>query len=52
MNFIFNNYAKKEEDKPTPKAFKYVDPLVFIHQFLQHVLPRSKKQRGLQKENG
>lgn len=39
VKLIFNDYAKQEEGKPAPKANRHFDPLVFIDQFMQHVLP-------------
>jgi len=39
VKIIYNDYAKQESGKPAPKAYKMINPLVFIDQFIQHVLP-------------
>ena len=39
VRILYNDYAKQKDGEPAPKAFKTLDPLSFIHQFMQHVLP-------------
>jgi hypothetical protein len=39
VKLIFNDYKNQEEGKPAPKESKILDPLLFINQFLQHLLP-------------
>lgn len=35
----YNDYKNQKEDEAAPKAYKKIDPLVFIQQYLQHVPP-------------
>ena len=35
----YNDYAKQKPNQPAPKAYKYLEPLEALNQFLQHVLP-------------
>jgi hypothetical protein len=39
VQLLYNDYANQIESQPAPKKYKYLAPLSFIHQFLQHVLP-------------
>ena len=39
VNLIYNDYRNQEKGKPPPKQSRELKPLVFINQFLQHVLP-------------
>ena len=39
VKLMYNDYANQKEGKPAPKAHNIIDPLVFIDQFIQHVLP-------------
>ena len=39
VSICYNDYKNQESGKAAPKAYKKLDPLVFINQFLQHVLP-------------
>ncbi len=39
VQILYNDYKNQKQDQPAPKATKYVEPLVFIHQYLQHVPP-------------
>ena len=39
VKLLFNDYTNQQPGKPAPKKYKSLDPLSFIHQFLQHVLP-------------
>lgn len=39
VKLIYNDYRNQKEGMVAPKAYKLIDPLVFIDQFLQHVLP-------------
>ncbi len=36
----YNDYKAQQQNQAAPKAFMMMEPLVFIHQILQHVLPR------------
>lgn len=36
---LYNDYKNQEEGKAAPKKHKKLDPLSFIHQFVQHILP-------------
>ncbi len=40
VQMIYNDYQQQKEGEAAPKKIRNVDPLVFIHQFMQHVLPR------------
>lgn len=35
----YNDYSNQKEGQVAPKSTKSMDPLVFLHQYLQHVLP-------------
>jgi len=39
VKILYNDYANQIDGQPPPKKFKTLDPLSFIHQFIQHVLP-------------
>ena len=39
VKIIYNDYRNQKKDQPAPKAFKVIDPLIAIDQFMQHVLP-------------
>jgi len=39
VKILYNDYANQIEGKPAPKKYKILNPLSFIHQFMQHVLP-------------
>jgi hypothetical protein len=39
VKLIYNDYANQLDGEPAPKIVKPLDPLSFIHQFMQHVLP-------------
>lgn len=39
VKLIYNDYTNQKKGKPAPKKHKLIDPLSFIHQFMQHVLP-------------
>ncbi len=39
VKLIYNDYKNQKEGQAAPKAYKSLDPLVFIDQFIQHVLP-------------
>ncbi len=39
VGISYKDYRKQEKGKAAPKAVKLVDPLSFIHQFMEHVLP-------------
>ena len=39
VKILYNDYANQQQGQPAPKKYKVVDPLSFIHQFMQHVLP-------------
>jgi len=41
VSLIYNDYKAQLEGEPAPKATKVFDPLSFIHQFLQHLPPKS-----------
>lgn len=41
VKLIYNDYANQKEGEAAPKKKKKIDPLVFIDQFMQHVLPPS-----------
>ncbi len=35
----YNDYRNQKHGEAAPKAYRYLDPLVAIHQIMQHVLP-------------
>ena len=39
VKILYNDYANQIEGKAAPKKHKIVNPLSFINQFMQHVLP-------------
>jgi len=39
VKLIYNDYRHQKEGEAAPKVHTLIDPLVFIDQFLQHVLP-------------
>lgn len=39
VKLVYNDYRNQKEGEAAPKETKLLDPLVFIDQFLQHVLP-------------
>lgn len=39
VRLIYNDYTNQKPGQPAPKKYKVLDPLSFIHQFMQHVLP-------------
>jgi hypothetical protein len=39
VRILYSDYAHQQKGEAAPKAYKKIDPLTFIHQFLQHVLP-------------
>lgn len=39
VKLIHNDYENQKEGEAAPKTFKLFDPLIFIHQFMEHVLP-------------
>ncbi len=39
VRILYNDYANQESGKAAPKAYKELNPLLFINQFLQHILP-------------
>lgn len=39
VRILYNDYTNQKEGEAAPKAYKTLDPLSFIHQFMQHVLP-------------
>jgi len=39
VRLVFNDYYNQKEGQPAPKIYKDINPLSFIHQYLQHVLP-------------
>ncbi len=39
VKLLFNDYKNQQDGKPAPKNSRQISPLVFIDQFLQHVLP-------------
>ncbi len=40
VQILYNDYRNQIEGQTAPKAIKYLHPLIFIDQFIQHVLPR------------
>mgnify|MGYP006275570905 FL=1 len=36
----YNNYREQKAGQPAPKAYRHMEPLVAIHQILQHQLPK------------
>lgn len=39
VKIIYNDYQNQEKGQAAPKAFKILDPLIAIDQFMKHVLP-------------
>ena len=39
VRILYNDYANQKEGEAAPKKHKLTNPLSFIHQFMQHVLP-------------
>ena len=39
VRLVYNDYRNQKEGEPAPKAEKGLMPLVFIHQYMQHVPP-------------
>ncbi len=39
VKIIYNDYKNQIEGQVAPKAFKYLEPLIAIHQIVRHVLP-------------
>jgi hypothetical protein len=39
VKILYNDYTQQINGQPAPKASKQMDPLLFINQFLQHLLP-------------
>lgn len=39
VKIIYNDYKNQIEGQVAPKAFKYLKPLIAIHQIVRHVLP-------------
>jgi hypothetical protein len=39
VHLLYNDYQQQKEGEAAPKKIKKIDPLVFIHQFMEHVLP-------------
>lgn len=39
VSILYSDYAHQQKGEAAPKAYKKLDPLTFIHQFLQHILP-------------
>jgi len=39
VRLLYNDYKNQQKGEAAPKAYKTLDPLTFIHQFLQHLLP-------------
>jgi len=35
----YNNYRKQKAGQPAPKAYRHMEPLLAMHQILQHLLP-------------
>lgn len=47
VKILYNNYKQQLQGKPAPKIIKSMEPLVVMHQILQHVLPpRFPKSRS------
>ena len=40
VGITYNDYKNQKEGEPAPKGYKELEPLLAIHQFMQHVLPR------------
>jgi len=39
LRIVYNDYRNQKEGEAAPKKYKNIEPLVFIHQYLQHVPP-------------
>ena len=39
VKILYNDYKNQKEGKPAPKKKKEMSPMIFIDQFMQHVLP-------------
>ena len=39
VRLVYNDYNNQMEGKPAPKKTKVIDPLLFIHQYMMHILP-------------
>jgi len=40
VRILYNDYTNQKEGQAAPKKYKILNPLSFIHQFCQHILPK------------
>jgi hypothetical protein len=39
VHLLYNDYQHQKAGQAAPKKIKKIDPLVFIHQFMEHIMP-------------
>jgi predicted nucleic-acid-binding Zn-ribbon protein len=40
IGLVYNDYSNQQQGQAAPKSINWLDPLTFIHQLMQHVLPK------------